>query len=243
MGRAATVLLPAFLGALAMLAAGCPSGPFGARPEIRGLTEGGEGRDTVTVSFDLRDEDLSAASVRVEYTTGGDWSPATLATTTLGEFSAGVVTGLRPGTEWAACDLGWDTLADAVGAAGPVTVMLRLTPLDADGEGEPKEITIAVDNFLAEVALDEDEVIFGNVLAGAQNPADESLHISNSGSVGTTLNWTVSVEYQGTASDWLTVSPNQGSATTETDAVTLSADPLGSSLGVGTYTATVTVAV
>ena len=43
MGRAATVLLPAFLGVLAMLAAGClSSGPFGARPEMRGLTEGGE---------------------------------------------------------------------------------------------------------------------------------------------------------------------------------------------------------
>ncbi len=162
---------PSFVIFVVAFAAGCPSGPFGARPEIRGLTEGGEGRDTVTISFELKDEDLSTASVRVEYTTGGDWSPATLTGTTLGELSAGAVTGLRLGDEWTICELEWDTLSDSVGVTGPVTVTLRLTPLDSDGEGDPVEITVTVSNWHPRLAATESELAL-EALTGGPNPGE-----------------------------------------------------------------------
>ncbi|MHC4505300.1 MAG: hypothetical protein ACYTFI_18510, partial [Planctomycetota bacterium] len=59
--------------------AGCASGPLGARPVVSSPSEGAEGRDDITLSFQLADEDLTAATVLVEYSYDGvTWLPATL---------------------------------------------------------------------------------------------------------------------------------------------------------------------
>ncbi len=230
---------PSFLVLIVALAAGCPSGPFGARPEISGLTEGGEGRDTVTVSFELRDEDLSAASVRVEYTTGGDWSPATLTGPAAGTVAGNLVTGLRPGAKWAACDFGWDTLADGVGTGGQATATLRLTPFDSDGEGDPVEIPVTVNNLPQKLLVAETSLSFEGRTSDPSDP-QEVIHISNGGPTGTTLSWAVRFEYaDGTG--WLAASPSSGTATAEIDSVTISARISGTGLVPGVYQATAVV--
>jgi uncharacterized protein YjdB/fibronectin type 3 domain-containing protein len=64
------------------------------------------------------------------------------------------------------------------------------------------------------------------------NPAPQNLEIRNSG-VGT-LNWSVSDDQP-----WLNLSPASGSATTETDVVSVSVNATG--LALGTYNATITI--
>ena len=59
------------------LAAGCASGPLGARPEVVNPSQGDEGRDEITLTFQVSDEDLTPASVRVEFNDATGWMPAT----------------------------------------------------------------------------------------------------------------------------------------------------------------------
>ncbi len=71
-----------------------------------------------------------------------------------------------------------------------------------------------------------------NVASGGGNPGDQTLSISNSGCG--TLNWNVNGD-----AGWLSVSPEDGSCTTETDDVTVSVDTAG--LAEGTHNATITI--
>jgi subtilase family serine protease len=69
-------------------------------------------------------------------------------------------------------------------------------------------------------------------ISGWGNPPTKTLWISNGGSQS--LDWNVTVDQS-----WASLSPTNGSATSETDDVTVSVDVTG--LGVGTHTATLTI--
>ena len=73
---------------LVVLAAGCASGPYGVRPEIRNVGDGGEGREEITIQFEVFDEDLTRPSVAFEYYYGGSWHEATLSGATVAATEA-----------------------------------------------------------------------------------------------------------------------------------------------------------
>lgn len=228
---------------LVIILLGCPSGPFGARPEIRNLTDGGEGGEIITLSFEISDEDLSRASVRVEYSTGDGWLPAAISNPSPGTESGNEITNLRPGTEWTACTVSWDSREDWTGTLpGGETATIRLTPLDIDGEGSPEEINIAVYNPTPVLDVQEEQLSFSHALGNVSNPADQTLHIENTGPVGTVLKWNLTVSYGPEASGWLSAGSESGTTNSgETTDVVFSADPAGRGLEPGTYSATVTV--
>jgi hypothetical protein len=69
---------------------------------------------------------------------------------------------------------------------------------------------------------------------GGSNPANQTLEIWNSGTSGTTLNWSVSDN-----ATWLSLSPTSGSSTGEHDNVTLSVNISG--MTAGSYSGTITI--
>jgi hypothetical protein len=228
----------------AVVLAGCASGPLGARPELANLADGGEGRDTVTVSFDLRDEDMTPATVRVEFLSGGEWWPATLVSATAGGAArspaANALVGLPVGPEWTACSVAWDSWADRVAADAEADVAVRLVPSDLDGEGDAAELTVRLNNHYPTLAVAESALSFRYGLGDAANPAGRTISISNPEPAGTTLVWTV--DTAGLPA-WLSVAPATGTVASGAPAAaaTVSVDPVGAGLGEGTHTATVTV--
>jgi hypothetical protein len=220
---------------------GCPSGILGVRPEIRGASEGGEGRDEITVSFELMDEDLTRAGVRVEYSAGGAWLPASIADALADgapcSLAGSSLVGMRFGARWVACSFAWDSWADRVGEAGATDVTLRLTPYDADGVGVAVELALTVNNHHPTLEVAETAVAFQEGVAGLADPPAVQINISNTGAAGTTLAWQITG-----APAWLALSATSGATLAgEKAIVSVSAEVVAQGLAAGDYSATLTI--
>ncbi|MHC4202349.1 MAG: hypothetical protein ACYSU0_20345, partial [Planctomycetota bacterium] len=226
--------------------AGCASGPLGARPVVSSPSEGAEGRDDITLSFQLADEDLTAATVLVEYSYDGvTWLPATLHGASPGVAVGSTVTGLRPADAGVpiTCSVAWDSWADGVAMGGSTPVTVRLTPSDVDGPGVAVVIpSFTVDNHYPVLDVDPLTVAFAEGVTGLTNPADVMLDVTNLGPAGTQMDWTTDIAPA--SPTWLTVAPDLGFALDSgvSAAVTLSAECASNDLTPDTYTATITVA-
>lgn len=247
------------LGSVALMAAGCAllwsgcaSGPYGVRPEIRNVGDGGEGREEITIQFEIFDEDLTRPSVALEYHYGGTWHEATLTGATVAatdaRFTGNVVVIDCAVADWTACTATWDTLADGVALDGSQTVTIRLTPRDFDGEGEPAEHQVTVNNHYAALEVSETSIDFGERLARVPEKLvqNETLDISNgTGAYGTTLHWEITdIHYDDAGyEDWLVPGAWSGDVTTVPYSLTLTADVDGAGLveRAAPYTAKLTI--
>ena len=223
----------------ATLLYGCASGPAGVRPEIRndaGHEPSVTGTSsTVTLTFEIRDDDFTACSVRIECFVGGAWRDATLAAPTSGSLAGSVIEDLAPRDTWLTCTVSWDSWADDAGKSGasPPTTPMRFTPYDIDGEGQAVEIQAPIDNYTPQLVLLETTISFEYGLDSGVNPADQSIHIQNAGPAGTALSWARTVSYVSGTPGWLTATPASGTTTTGTDTIVLAADPDGFGLSAG----------
>jgi len=238
--------LAATVALCAALLQGCASGPAGVRPEIR--TDAGHepsvtgASDTVTISFEMRDRDLTPATVRVQCLVGGTWHDATLSSPSSGVLNGCTLTGCAPAADWQVVTVEWDTWIDGAGQSGesPPPTTVRLTPSDIDGAGTEVEFQAAIDNFKPRPAVSTSQLSFEYDYRDGTNPSAASVGVTNTGPVGTTLDWT-RTETLHVGAGWLTSSPASGTTTTETDDMLVSVDPVGQGLTPGTYTADIAI--
>lgn len=97
-----------------------------------------------------------------------------------------------------------------------------LTVSDSNAENSPRTVSVSLDIQGPVIELSQTQ--FNFIAEIGENPADQVLTVSNIG--GGTLDWQVSE-----SCSWLTVEPNSGSSTGETDDVNLSVDISGLSAG------------
>jgi hypothetical protein len=115
--------------------------------------------------------------------------------------------------------------------AGTYTGTIRIVASGSTNTPQTTAVTLNVAERVPAIVRTPESMIF-DAVEGEANPTSQTLRISNGG--GGTLNWSVSDN-----APWLSLAPSSGSATEETDAVTVSADITG--LSGGTYTATIVI--
>jgi len=236
------------LAALAALLAGCASGPLGVRPEIKDPFTTSGTRDDITITFEIRDDDMTESSVRVEYSldSGASWNAARLVPVpgASGRVVGSSLKGIWPRSDWTQCQVKWDSWTPRVGVTGDTPVRLRLTPSDVDGEGTPRELDLSVNNHYAGLQVSHTTVDLGEALEGVDEPPPVPFDITitnSNGASSTTLLWNTSV-----SSPWLTRTPQSDlvtGITTGSATVSISADVDGAGLTAAgsPYSATLTI--
>jgi PKD repeat protein len=118
------------------------------QPPVAQITDptGGTYSGIIPITFEVADVDGETASATVEYSYDGmTWFTCTP------ESGDNPLTGLTTDTTGIEHYFNWDSAADNVGLGGDVSVTVRVTPRDNDGEGVFDEVTIIVNNVPQEV--------------------------------------------------------------------------------------------